>query len=60
MTVIKLPSGKFRAVLKVGRVYAASRSFATRRDAQAWLARERAALAGGVDPRAALRPGPSA
>ena len=45
MTIIKLPSGKFRAVLKVGRVYAASRSFATRRDAQAWLARERAALA---------------
>jgi integrase len=52
VTVIKLPSGKFRAVLKVGRVYAASRSFATKRDAQAWLARERAALAGGVDPRA--------
>ncbi|WP_030528698.1 site-specific integrase [Phycicoccus jejuensis] len=52
MTVIKLPSGKFRAVLKVGRVYAASRSFATKRDALAWLARERAALAGGVDPRA--------
>lgn len=45
-------SGKFRAVLKAGRVYAASRTFATKRDAQAWLARERAALAGGVDPRA--------
>ena len=52
MTILKQPSGKFRAVLKVGRVYAASRTFATKRDAQAWLARERAALAGGVDPRA--------
>jgi hypothetical protein len=28
------------------------RTFDTRRDAQAWLAREQAALAGGVDPRA--------
>ena len=52
MTILKQPSGKFRAVLKVGRVYAASRTFTTKRDAQAWLARERAALAGGVDPRA--------
>ena len=33
MTILKQPSGKFRAVLKVGRVYAASRTFATKRDA---------------------------
>lgn len=52
MTIVKLPSGRFRAVLKVGRVYAASRTFTTKRDAQSWLNRERAAIAGGVDPRA--------
>jgi integrase len=39
-------------VLKVGREYVAGRTFDTKRDAQAWLMRERAALAGGVDPRA--------
>ena len=38
--------------MKVGREYVEGRTFDTRRDAQAWLARERAALAGGVDPRA--------
>jgi integrase len=48
----KQPSGRFRAVLKSGRAYVAGRTFDTRREAQAWLARERAALAGGVDPRA--------
>ncbi len=52
MTVRKLPSGKFYAVLKSGRAYVAGRAFNTRREANAWLARERAALAGGVDPRA--------
>lgn len=52
MTIRKEPSGKFRAVLKIGRAYVAGRTFDTKRDAQAWLARERAALAGGVDPRA--------
>ncbi len=30
----------------------AGKTFATRREAQAWLTRERASLAGGVDPRA--------
>ena len=48
MTVRKEPSGRFRAVLKVGREYVEGRTFDTKRDAQAWLARERAALAGGV------------
>lgn len=52
MTIRKEPSGKFRAVLKVGREYVAGRTFDTKREAQAWLARERAAIAGGVDPRA--------
>lgn len=52
MTIRKEPSGRFRAVLKVHREYVAGRTFDTKRDAQAWLTRERAALAGGVDPRA--------
>ncbi len=37
---------------KSGRVNVASKVFDTKREATAWLARERAALAGGVDPRA--------
>ncbi len=39
-------------MLKSGRAYVSGRSFATRRDAQAWLAREQAALSGGVDRKA--------
>ena len=52
MSVVKLASGRWRAKLKSGRVDVASKAFDTRREALAWLARERAALAGGVDPRA--------
>lgn len=52
MSVRKLPSGRFRAKLKSGRVDVASKVFDTQREAKGWLARERAALAGGVDPRA--------
>lgn len=52
MSVQKTPNGRFRAKLKSGRVDVASRVFDTQREAKAWLARERAALAGGVDPRA--------
>src|SRR4029450_11734161 len=52
MTIRKQPSGRFYAVLKTGRSYVAGRTFDTKRAAQAWLARERAALAGGADPRA--------
>ena len=48
----KLPSGKWYAILKSGRAYVAGRAFETQREAKAWLARERAALAGGIDPRA--------
>lgn len=52
MTVIKTPAGRYRARLKSGREFVASRTFDTKREATAWLARERAALAGGIDPRA--------
>ena len=52
MTIRKQPSGRFYAVLKSGRTYVSGKTFDTKRAAQAWLARERAALAGGVDPRA--------
>ncbi|HYN29706.1 MAG TPA: site-specific integrase [Dermatophilaceae bacterium] len=56
MTVIKLPSGRWQARLKVGREYAGTRTFDTKAQAAAWLARERAAAAGGVDPRAGRAP----
>jgi hypothetical protein len=52
VTICKLPSRRFRAELKSGRAYVAGRTFDTKREAQAWPIRERAALAVGVDPRA--------
>src|SRR4051812_5418996 len=52
MSIRKLPRGRWHARLKSGRPYVAAKTFDKRRDAQAWLTRERAALAGGVDPRA--------
>lgn len=52
VSVSKTPNGRFRARLKSGRVNVASKVFDTKREATAWLARERAALVGGVDPRA--------
>jgi hypothetical protein len=52
LTIRKLQSGRWFAVLKSGRAYVSGRTFNTRRDAQAWLAREQAALSGGIDPRA--------
>jgi len=52
MTIKKLNSGRFNAVLKSGREYVASGTFGTRKEARDWLARERSSLAGGVDPRA--------
>lgn len=51
MTVRK-ERGRFRAILKSGRTYLGGRTFDTKREAQAWLTREQASLAGGVDPRA--------
>lgn len=55
MTVRKTPGGRWRGVVKSGREQVASKTFDTRREATAWVARERAALAGGVDPRAGRR-----
>jgi integrase len=52
VTIRKLPSGRFQAIVKAGRTQVCSKSFATRREAQAYYARDKAALAGGVDPRA--------
>ena len=52
VSISKTRNGRFRARLKSGRVNVASKVFDTKREATAWLARERAALAGGVDPRA--------
>lgn len=50
MTITKR-GNRFRAVLKSGREYVGSKTFATKREATAWLSRERALLAGGLDPR---------
>jgi len=52
MSVRKLASGRWFAELKAGRTYVAGKAFDTKREAQAWYNRERAALAGGIDPRA--------
>lgn len=52
MSIRKLASGRWFAELKAGRTYVAGKAFDTKREAQAWYNRERAALAGGVDPRA--------
>jgi integrase len=52
MAVRQDRSGRWRAELKSGREYVAGRTFDTKREAEAWLSRERASLAGGVDPRA--------
>lgn len=51
MPIVK-ENGRFRARLKQGRQNIASKTFDTRREAKAWLDREQAALAGGLDPRA--------
>jgi len=50
MTIVKR-GGRYKAILKQGREYVESKTFDTKRAATDWLARERAALAGGVDPR---------
>lgn len=55
MSVRKTPGGRWRGVLKSGRDQVATKTFDTRREAAAWVDRERAALAGGVDPRAGRR-----
>lgn len=52
MSVRKEPNGRFRAVLKSGRQHVTSKTFDTKREANEWLSRERAALVGGIDPRA--------
>ncbi|GAA1860621.1 tyrosine-type recombinase/integrase [Myceligenerans crystallogenes] len=52
MSIQKTANGRFKARLKSGREYLGGKTFDTRGEAVAWLRRERAALAGGIDPRA--------
>lgn len=52
MSVNKTANGRFRAQLKNGRQFVGSRTFDRKEDAKAWLRREKAALDGGIDPRA--------
>ena len=49
MTIRKQKSGRYYAIVKIGRTFVGGKTFDTRREAQAWLDRERAAIAGGVD-----------
>jgi integrase len=51
MSIVK-HGKRWRAKLKSGRVDVGSQVFDTKTEAQAWLRREKAALAGGIDPRA--------
>ena len=51
MTIVK-KGNRNKSILKNGREYVAPRVFDTKRRAKAWLARERMALAGGVDVQA--------
>ncbi len=55
MTVRKTSGGRWRGVVKSGREQVSSKTFDTRGQANSWVVRERAALAGGVDPRAGRR-----
>ncbi|MGL5823851.1 MAG: site-specific integrase, partial [Nocardioides sp.] len=55
MTVRKTPGGRWRGQLKSGRTVVATKTFDTQRAARDWVVRERAAMAGGVDPRAGRR-----
>jgi hypothetical protein len=55
VTIVKTSTGRFTAKLKSGRQFVTSRTFDTKREAKAWLSRERAALDSGVDPRAGLQ-----
>lgn len=55
MSVAKLKSGRFQAVLKSGRRYVGAKTFDTRREAVAWYNREKAALDGGADPNSGKR-----
>ncbi len=48
----KTPGGRWRGVVKTGRQPVGSRTFDRKRDAQAWVRREEARLAGGYDPAA--------
>lgn len=50
--MIRKRGDRFQAVLKSGREHVAAKTFDTRRQAEDWLARERASLRGGTDPRA--------
>ena len=52
MNVHRLASGKWQAVLKIGRQYAGASTFKTKREAEDWLSKEKAKAKGGVDPRA--------
>lgn len=58
MTVKKLPSGRWRARIREGRAYIASKTFDTKGAAAAWEAEQKLKLAGGVwvDPKAGRRP----
>lgn len=52
MAVRKQPSGRWRAVVKIGRQYVDGRTFDTKREAETWHRQRKEQLSGHVDPRA--------
>ncbi|MFP7706555.1 tyrosine-type recombinase/integrase [Trueperella sp. LYQ141] len=51
MAVQKLPSGRWRGIVKQGRVAVATKTFDLKRDACAWVEAERAKMSQGYDPK---------
>ncbi len=56
MGIVKTDAGRWKAVLKDGRIYVKSRTFDLKRDAETWLGQERATLKAGVRWDEARRP----
>jgi len=52
MGVLKLKSGRWQAVHRVGRAFAGSATFNTKKQAEDWLAGEKVKVRSGIDPRA--------
>lgn len=52
MAVVKTPSGRWRGKVKQGRLTLKTKTFNTRREAAAWVERQKAILDGGVDLKA--------
>lgn len=52
MTVVKTPSGRWRGKVKQGRITLKTKTFDTKKQAAAWVERQKAILDGGIDLKA--------